>query len=319
MLFFFLKPCFFECPFSLLILLLFFYNLIDKPESHYNIFGIADSSEVILIVMLYTIFYVTVCANIIILSGEHLSDIFYIQCFFYPLLIVRMDGFTHPSINNGIKLECLAVSISDRPYIIAVVQSYNPCSSLSQVCNKYIPEALGQSVDNCKLFINLFLMGSLFFSFHFLHSLVFFNDVINILKSCYRYCGILIRPANVVLKIMEFSVHETAIIADKLFLGLEGLFYIIYRNCASDFLSILRVYNGINPILCNSFKRELLMILLARNIYIVCIQLENPRSPLLQIHPIDIFEMTSKRIKNHQLFSERLILSLTLNIKICFI
>ncbi len=97
MLFFFLKPRFFKCPFSLLIFLLFFYDFIDKPESYYNIFCITDSSEIILIIMLYAIFYIAICTNVFILLREYLSDSFYIQRFFYPLLITsyHQDGRFH--------------------------------------------------------------------------------------------------------------------------------------------------------------------------------------------------------------------------------
>ncbi len=97
MLFFFLKPRFFKCPFSLLIFLLFFYDFIDKPESYYNIFCITDSSEIILVIMQYAIFYIAICANVFILLREYLSDSFYIQRFFYPLLITsyHQDGRFH--------------------------------------------------------------------------------------------------------------------------------------------------------------------------------------------------------------------------------
>ncbi len=203
--------------------------------------------------MLYAVFYITICANIFILLREYLSDIFYIQRFLYPFLIVRMNGFTYPPVDNSIKLECLTINISDCFYIIIVSKSYNPRGSLSQVCNKYISEALGQSFDNCELFFNLFLMGFLFFSFRLFNFLMFFNNIINVLKSCYCFCTILICLTKAILKMMNLSIHKATIISNKFILGLENLFHVFYGNCTADFFSIFRVYNGIDPILKDFF------------------------------------------------------------------
>ena len=118
-----LKPCFLECPFSLLIFLLLFNDLVDQLESHYDNICIINSSEIILIIMLYAIFYTAICTNIVILLGKYSSDIFYIQCFLYSLLIIRMNVFTHPLIHNSIKWKCLIADRSDHADIIVVVES----------------------------------------------------------------------------------------------------------------------------------------------------------------------------------------------------
>ena len=148
-------------------------------------------------------------------------------------------------------------------------------------------------------------MSGFLFSSGFFGLLMLFDDVIDVLEPCHSLCAVLVCLSKAVLVMTDLSVYKAAVVSNELVLGLEGLLYVFCRDYAAEFFSVFLVYNRVDPMIDHSLERELPMVLFARNIHVICIELEDLCRLLFQIHPVDVFKMTSKRVENHQLLLKR--------------